>query len=53
MWIEVKLKILDKVLWFLIQLEERLINLFSPYLEPEEIEQYRARLAQHKQEMEE
>lgn len=48
-----KLKIIDKVLCFLIWLEERLVDAFSPYLEPREVKEYRARIARHKQEMEE
>lgn len=48
-----KLKIIDKALRFLVRLEEKLVDIFSPYLTPDEIKEYRARIAQHKQEMEE
>lgn len=53
MWIEVKLRIIDKALRFLVRLEEKLVDAFSPYLEPDELREYRARIAQHKQKMEE
>lgn len=48
-----KVKIIDKALRFLIWLEEKLVDIFSPYLEPEEVTQYRATIERHKQEMKE
>lgn len=53
MKIETKIKIIDKALWFLIKLEEKLVDVFSPHLEPEEVTQYRATIERHKQEMKE
>lgn len=50
---DTKLRIIDKALRFLIRLEEKLVDAFSPYLEPGEVKEYRARIAQHKQKMEE
>lgn len=53
MKIETKIKIIDKALWFLIKLEERLVDVFSPHLEPEEVTQYRDTIKRHKREMKE
>lgn len=50
---ETKIKIIDKALWFLIKLEEKLVDVLSPHLDPEEVTQYRATIERHKQKMKE